>query len=86
MFALGRNEEVIEHVRSQRIELPNDGGRLVLRPEAVSVHPCLVWRPCRQSLSPFYPFRMVTIGALRLFVRIFDGAVFFDLTADKGGI
>jgi hypothetical protein len=86
MFGFRTNEEVVEHVLAQRVELPNDGGRLVLRPEGISVHPCLVWRPCRQSLSPFYPFRMVTFGAFRLFVRIFDGAVFTGLTADKGGI
>jgi len=86
MFGFRKHEEVIEHLLSRRIELPNDGGRLVLHPQAVCVHPCLVWKPCRQSLSPFYPFRMVSIGALRLFVRIFDGAVFFELTANKGGI
>ena len=86
MFGFGREEEVVEHVMTRRIELPHDGGRLAVHKEALSVHPCLVWRPCRQSLSPFYPFRMVTIGALRLFVRLFDGAIFFELTADKGGI
>jgi hypothetical protein len=85
-FGFRTQEEVIEHVRSRRVELPHDGGRLVVRPEAVSVHPCLVWRPCRESLSPFYPFRMISLGAIRLFVRIFDGEVFVGLTADKGGI
>ena len=86
MFGFGNAEEVVEHVLAQRLELPDSGGRLVVRREGLSVHRCLVWRPCRQSLSPFYPFRMVSIGALRLYVRIFDGAVFIALTIDKGGI
>jgi hypothetical protein len=86
MFGFRSSEELVRHVMDRRIELPNDGGRLILRPEAISVHPCLVWRPCLQSLSPFYPFRMITIGAIQVFVRIFDGAVFVGLTADKGGI
>jgi hypothetical protein len=85
-FRFAKAEEVMEHVLARRIELPNDGGRLVLRREAMCVHPCLVWRPCRQSLSPFYPFRMISFGETRLFVRIFDGAIFVALTADKGGI
>jgi len=29
---------------------------------------------------------MITVGAHRLFVRVFDGAVFTNLTADRGGI
>jgi len=85
-FGFGEAEEIIEYLLSKRLELPDDGGRLVVRREALCVHPCLVWRPCRQSLSPFYPFRMISVGELRLFVRIFDGAIFFVLTADKGGI
>jgi len=85
MFGFSKLEEVTDHVMRQRLELPHNGGRLTIHSEALSVHSCLVWKPCLQSLSPFYPFRMVTIGALRLYVRIFDGAVFFDLTTDKGG-
>lgn len=86
MFGFTNPEEVLEHLSAQRIDLPKKAGRLIVRPGIVSVYPCLVWRPCRQSLSPFYPFRMITIGAFTIYVRIFDGAIFTELTADTGGI
>ena len=79
-------EEVVENIAGRRFELPDDGGRLLVRPEGTSVHPCLVWKPCRESLSPFYPFRMISVGPFRIYVRIFDGAVFTSLSNDRGGI
>jgi hypothetical protein len=86
LFAFADPKRIVEHVRDRRFELPKDGGRLHVRPEGLCIHPALVWRPCRESLSPFYPFRMLSVGAQRLFVRVFDGAVFTTLSADTGGI
>ena len=65
-------------------ELPNREGRLLVRREAVCHYPLLVWKPCRESLSPFYPFHMFSVGAHRVYVRV-DGAVFTELhDQDKG--
>ena len=57
-------------------------GRLIVRKEAHGLYPTLVWQPCRESLSPYYPFFMVTVGAQRIYVRV-DGQVFTKLH-DKG--
>jgi hypothetical protein len=77
--------DVLDQVVEQRFELPADAGRLLVRPEALCVYPTLVWRPCRESLSPFYPFRLVTVGAHHLYIRI-DGPVFTSLTLGQHGI
>jgi hypothetical protein len=86
LFGFREFDETLDHVARQRIELPDDLGRLVIRPEGTCVHPVYVWKPCRESLSPFYPFRMVTVGPFQIYVRVFDGAIFNSLTNDKGGI
>ena len=85
-FRFGSKDELLDHLLTRPIELEDFAGRLALRPEAICIYKALVWRPCRQSLSPFYPFRMVTAGAHRLYVRISDGAVFTRLTNERGGI
>lgn len=86
LFAFAAPETAENHVLGRQFELPGDAGRLLARPQGLSVHPALVWRPCRESLSPFYPFRMILLGAHRLYVRVFDGAVFTALTNDRGGL
>jgi len=35
----------------------------------------LVWKPCMESLSPFFPFHMFTVGAHGIYVRT-DGVIF----------
>ena len=67
------------------VQLPEPYGRLLLRDELFCVYPTLVWRPCRESLSPFYPFRMITVGSHRVYIRN-DGAVFTQLTTHLRGI
>lgn len=79
------SDATLEQIAGKRYDLPDRLGRLLVRREAVCVYPTLVWRPCMESLSPFYPFRMVTVGAHRLYVRI-DGAVFTSLTTGQHGI
>lgn len=61
------------------------GGGILLRQESVSVSPTLVWKPCRESLSPFYPFHVVTIGGRRLYYRV-DGRLFTHLTPAGRGL
>jgi hypothetical protein len=86
LFAFAALEKVREHVLGRRFALPAAaGGAVEASAQSLSVHAPLVWKPCRESMSPFYPFRMITVGAHRLYVRVFDGAVFPALTNDRGG-
>jgi hypothetical protein len=78
-------EEALELVAGKRIELGEDRGRLFVRKQALCMYPYLVWRPCRESLSPYYPFYMFTVGDHRLYVRI-DGMIFASLTLDPKGL
>lgn len=59
-------------------------GRLTVRKEAFALYPTLVWRPCRESMSPYVPFFMVTVGDRRIYVRA-DGQVFGGLHVDDWG-
>jgi hypothetical protein len=45
----------------------------------ITVYPTFVWRPCVESASPFYPFRLVSIDGEIRYIRI-DGHVFTSLT------
>lgn len=72
-----------DRVFGAKIELPERQGRLIMRPEALCEYPTLVWRPCRESLSPFFPFYMFTVGAHRIYVRI-DGQIFTQLHDERG--
>ncbi len=78
VITLKSRSEVAESILGSTIDLPNRGGRIPVRAEAVCQYPILVWRPCRESLSPFYPFHLFTIGNERIYVRT-DGAVFTEL-------
>ena len=78
-------EQAYELVVGKRFDLGDRRGRLLVRKEAVCIYPHLVWRPCLESLSPYYPFYLFTVGHQRLYVRI-DGAVFASLTTDMKGI
>ena len=60
-------------------------GKFVVRPEASALYPTLVWRPCRESRSPYYPFFLITVGSRRIFVRV-DGQVFTGLHVNDWGI
>ena len=60
--------------------------RMRIRKEAYSLYPTLVWRPCRESMSPYIPFFMVTVGNRRLYIRV-DGKIFTSLhTQDRGSL
>ena len=75
--------EEVTVLEARRFELPDRKGRLLVRKEAICIFPTLVWRPCRESLSPYWPFYMLTVGDARLYVRI-DGAVFTALHGEPG--
>jgi hypothetical protein len=78
-------DRVLERLIDERIELPDLRGELFLRDELFCVYPILVWKPCRESLSPFYPFRMITVGDHRIYIRS-DGRIFTRLHDDVQGI
>jgi len=78
-------DEAYKLIVGRRIDLGEDRGRVLARKEVVCRCAHLVWRPCRESLSPYYPFYLFAIGAHRLYVRV-DGAVFSSLTLGMKGI
>jgi hypothetical protein len=45
------------------------------RRESIGLHPVLVWKPCRQSPSPFLPFYQFSVGGGLVYLRI-DGQLF----------
>jgi hypothetical protein len=79
------HEKILKKVINKRYLLDEQLGRLIVRPEAFCLYPTLVWKPCRESLSPFWPFQMFTIGSQHLYVRL-DGAVFTSLHDNIQGI
>ena len=56
----------------------------VVRPEVVSVHPLLAWKPCAQSRSPLLPFYLLTVGDVVYYLRV-DGELFTALTKSQPG-
>lgn len=78
-------EQAFKLVVDKRIELGDRRGRLYVREDAICMYPHLVWRPCKESLSPYFPFYMFTVGRFRLYVRV-DGVIFASLTLDLPGI
>lgn len=68
-------EAAVAAARAAAIDLEDGSGRLRLREGAFSISPTLVWRPCRESRSPYYPFHQITIGAVTIYVG-YDGRVY----------
>lgn len=85
VFQLRERDEVAERVIGSVVELPDRKGRIRVRPEATCHYPTLVWKPCRESLSPYYPFHLFTVGNDRIYVRS-DGAIFTELHDNDHGI
>jgi len=84
VFSALDRERAHQMVVGRTFELPEFGGRLLVRKEALCQYPHLVWKPCRESLTPYYPFHMFTVGSQKIYVRS-DGAVFTALhDADRG--
>ena len=79
------DEEVDVSIYRGLHQLPGEEGQLRIRPDLGCISRHWVWRPCRESLSPYYPFKVVSYGSHRLYVRI-DGRVFTSLTLGGRGI
>ncbi len=78
-------QKLVSMVIGHRLDLPNKLGRVLVREEGMSVHSTWVWKPCRESLSPYWPFQMISLGAYKIYIRI-DGVVFTQLHDDEAGI
>jgi len=74
---IGR-EEALKAARAAAIDLEDGVGRLRLREGLFCLYPTLVWRPCRESRSPYYPFYQITAGGSLLYVG-YDGRVYAGL-------
>jgi hypothetical protein len=79
------SKTVLRETLERPIDLGDRAGRLTVRREAYCLYPTLVWRPCRESLSPFLPFHMVTVGSHRIYVRL-DARIFAGLRLYNPGI
>lgn len=77
--------ELEERILGRTFELRRKAGQLRIRPEIACISRHWVWRPCDQSLSPYYPFRKVCYGDEHVYVRS-DGAMFTRLTMRGRGI
>jgi len=76
-------ETVIERFAGQEVEV--QGKVVTLLQENLVDH--LVWRPCAESLSPYWPFYRFDVagpsGPVGVYVRI-DGELFTELHVGKG--
>jgi hypothetical protein len=78
------SESFVDKLSTDRIDLGGEMGLLKIRRNGYVSYPTLVWKPCRESLSPFYPFHMIVVGNQRVFVRV-DGQVYTELHDDIRG-
>ena len=72
--ALPRNVDAMEALRD--LKVPD---WFMHREGLIGQHPVLVWKPCRQSKSPFLPFYQFSIGNRFVYLRV-DGELFDALT------
>jgi hypothetical protein len=70
--------KVFEELIGQKIELGDRRGKLILRKKAHCFYPIMVWRPCKESRSPYHPFYMITVGDNRIYIG-YDGTIHSEL-------
>jgi hypothetical protein len=70
--------KLLERALGGFLPLGEGRGRVRLRVGTHEVHPTMVWKPCHQSRSPYYPFHMLVSGAERVFVS-HDGVAHAEL-------
>lgn len=80
-----KKKEILNKIIMKPIQLPGREGMLKLREGTFCVHPVMVWKPCEESRSPYYPFHMITVGSKTIYIG-YDGKVFTQLhDLSKGG-
>jgi hypothetical protein len=85
LTSLPTSEAVLKQVVGKAFKLERYGGYLRIREEAAVILPLWFWKPCLESLYPFWPFYMVVTGGNTIYVRI-DGQVFTKLHENVFGI
>lgn len=75
---------VVSSLAGKQVQCDLPPYRLSMPSEKWSVDAGLVWMPCRESLSPYFPFYVLISEQQRLYVRI-DGKVFDRLNPVAGG-
>ncbi len=68
-------EAALAAARTAVIDRGDGSGRIQLRDGAFAVYPTLVWRPCQESRSPYYPFYQIAVGGMTIYVG-YDGRVY----------
>jgi hypothetical protein len=68
------HEAMMKKLMEKPIYMEDSHAKFKLREGAYSIHPTMVWKLCRESLSKYYPFHMVTIGNTQVYVG-WDGTV-----------
>jgi hypothetical protein len=70
-------------------QLDFEGTKVVFHAKEMEPDPPLGWKPCRESMSPFYPFYIITLhtrsGLHELYVRAHDGVAFTHLDDNIAG-
>lgn len=70
-------------------QLDFEGSRVIFRRAEMQDEVTLGWKPCRESMSPFYPFYIVTLntrsGTHEFYVRAHDGEIFTRLEENVAG-
>lgn len=79
------SEAVLKKVVNRDFELESYHGKIHIRNDVTIVLPQWVWKPCLESLSPLWPFKMIVSGAQTLYMRL-DGQVFTALHDNILGI
>jgi hypothetical protein len=79
--------DIANSLEGRRLDF--DGTSVAFHKDEMDSDAPLGWKPCRESMSPFYPFYIITLntrsGAHELYVRAHDGAAFTHLEDNIAG-
>lgn len=76
--ALSR-DSITDLLCDQQIDLGDEKGVVVLQKGSFSFHDCLVWMPCEESRSFYYPFHRVNFGSTPIYIS-HEGTIHTHLT------
>ena len=75
-------QEALDRMFTARAAAKKMKWEFEFRREHVGLHPVLVWKPCRQSASPFLPLHQFSVGSSLVYLRV-DGQLFSELKTGK---
>lgn len=70
--------DLAESLTDRSVYIDSLKADITLRKGRFYVHPIYVWKLCEESLSPFYPFRLITVGDKNFYVG-YDGTIYDQL-------